>query len=60
VLWQRTASRRWREWRSLAGAPEPTPWQHDILHGDGRPYNEQEVNFIKVTTGKDVIAAHCH
>jgi len=37
-------------WGSPIGAPEPKPWQHDILHGDGRPYNEQEVNFIKMTT----------
>jgi hypothetical protein len=39
-------------WGSPAGAPEPTQWQHDILRGDGRPFNEQEVRFIKVSTGK--------
>ena len=39
-------------WGSPVGAPEPTPWQHDILRADGSPYNAQEVKFIKVTIGK--------
>ena len=34
------------------GATEPKLWFHDILRKDGTPFNAQEVQYIKVTTGK--------
>ena len=39
-------------WGSKPGTPEPALWQHDILRKDGTPFNAQEVQFIKVTTGR--------
>jgi hypothetical protein len=39
-------------WGSPPGAPEPQPWQHDILRGDGTPFNALEVQFIKATIHK--------
>ena len=34
-------------WGSPAGASEPEVWNHDILHLDGKPYNEQEVSIVR-------------
>jgi hypothetical protein len=39
-------------WGSKAGAPEPSPWFHDILRKDGQPFSAGEVRLIKVATGK--------
>ena len=39
-------------WGSPKGAPEPKLWFHDILRGDGSPFNAREAQFIKVTTGR--------
>ncbi|MCX6923593.1 MAG: DUF4380 domain-containing protein, partial [Verrucomicrobia bacterium] len=44
-------------WGSPQGAPQPKVWQHDILRADGSPFNAQEVQFIKVTTGKPAVSA---
>ena len=30
---------------------QPKVWFHDILHADGKPYDAQEVEFIKEQTG---------
>ena len=38
-------------WGSQPGAPEPTPWHHDILRQDGTPRYPAEVRFIKIMTG---------
>ena len=38
-------------WGSPKGAPEPTQWQHDILHKDGTPFSEREVAAIRFLTG---------
>jgi len=39
-------------WDSPEGGPEPDLWFHEILHDDGTPYSEREVQLIKVITGK--------
>ncbi len=39
-------------WGSPQGAPEPKVWHHDIFRLDGTPFNEREVAFIKVVTGR--------
>ena len=39
-------------WGSPRGAAEPRQWHHDILRGDGTPFNARETQFIKVATGK--------
>ncbi len=39
-------------WGSKAGAPEPKVWFHDILRGDGTPFDPQEVVFLKQITGR--------
>ena len=39
-------------WGSPKNAPEPNPWQHDILRADGTPFNAREVQFIKGIMGK--------
>jgi hypothetical protein len=41
----------WSTWQSPIIDTEPDPWHHDIFHTDGRPYQEQEVGFIKSITG---------
>ena len=36
-------------WRSPAGAPEPDPWHHEVLHADGSPYDADEAVFLRGT-----------
>ena len=31
---------------------EPDPWFHDVFHIDGRPYRQEEVDFIRDITGR--------
>ena len=39
-------------WGSPQGAPVPNPWFHDTLYPDGKPYKNEEVEFIKDITGQ--------
>jgi hypothetical protein len=39
----------WDSWDKRYTA-EPAPWFHDILRGDGTPYNQKEVDYIKSLT----------
>jgi hypothetical protein len=41
----------WRTWQMPIVEGEPEPWHHDIFHGDGKPYSEEEVELIKSTVG---------
>jgi len=34
-------------WGSVAGAPPPDVWQHDVLHPDGTPYDAAEPALIQ-------------
>ncbi len=40
----------WDSWTKTYTA-EPPLWFHDIFHGDGKPYREEEVALIRKTTG---------
>jgi hypothetical protein len=37
-------------WGSKKGDPAPALWQHDLFHGDGRPFDAEEVKFIRRLT----------
>lgn len=39
-------------WGSKEGSPEPNPWFHDVFRKDGSPYDKNEVELIKILTGK--------
>lgn len=39
-------------WGSKPGSPPPALWFHDILRGDGTPYQEHEVTTIRYLTGR--------
>lgn len=41
----------WDSWDKQYTA-EPQPWFHDILRGDGTPYRQKEVDYIKSLTKK--------
>ena len=38
------------DWRSKAGDPVPTTWQHDIFHADGTAYDAAEIEMIQQFT----------
>ena len=40
-------------WGSEEGSPEPEPWFHEILHRDGTPYRQDEVDLIRRLTSSD-------
>ena len=37
-------------WDSKPGAAEPRVWFHDLFHADGTPYDQKEIDFIKLIT----------
>jgi hypothetical protein len=41
----------WDSWQTPYIDREPSVWHHEILYSDGRPYKEEEVDFIKKMTG---------
>ncbi len=43
----------WDSWQHPYVSAPPPVWFHDIFHTDGKPYNDQEVAFIRKMTGKD-------
>lgn len=38
----------WDSWQRPYTLQQPTVWFHDLLHGDGTPYREREVQIIRV------------
>jgi len=40
-------------WGSKEGSPEPETWFHEILHRDGAPYRQDEVDLIRKLTISD-------
>jgi hypothetical protein len=40
----------WDSWQKPYKA-EPPVWFHDILHTDGKPYRQAEVEYIRKVTG---------
>jgi hypothetical protein len=41
----------WETWTKQY-TDKPAKWFHDIFHGDGKPYSDDEVEYIRRTTGK--------
>jgi hypothetical protein len=42
----------WESWQHPYILDEPPVWFHEVLHPDGTPYREAEVNLIRQLTGK--------
>jgi hypothetical protein len=42
-------------WWSKKGDPVPTVWFHDIFYADGKPFDENEVDFIRNQTRREII-----
>jgi hypothetical protein len=47
----------WDSWKQPYVGREPAIWFHEIFHTDGRAYKADEVEFIRVMTGKKKAAA---
>jgi hypothetical protein len=44
----------WDSWQKPYTDREPAMWFHDILQKDGKPYRQEEVDFIRQITGYGV------
>lgn len=42
----------WDSWQKAYVGREPAVWFHEIFHTDGKPYKQDEVDFIRSMTGK--------
>jgi hypothetical protein len=42
----------WDSWQKPYTDREPEIWFHEVFHTDGRPYKQEEVDFIRQITGK--------
>jgi hypothetical protein len=40
-------------WGSPEGTPEPTVWFHDILRGDGSPFDPEEINLLLALSAQE-------
>ncbi|MCW5978116.1 MAG: cellulase family glycosylhydrolase [Bryobacteraceae bacterium] len=48
----------WDSWQKpYTGGREPKVWFHEIFHPDGRPYRQEEVEFIRQMTSRKAKAA---
>jgi hypothetical protein len=43
----------WDSWQQPYVYRAPPVWFHDIFYPDGRPYNPEEIAFIRQVTGKE-------
>jgi enterochelin esterase-like enzyme len=43
----------WDSWDRPYLAGEPTPWFHDVFRADGRPYDPEEIRFIREILNTD-------
>jgi len=43
----------WESWRHPYVKEQPPVWFHEILHADGTPYRQAEVDLIRHLTGKE-------
>jgi len=41
----------WDSWAKPYVGREPAVWHHEVFHSDGKPYSQQEVDFIRQMTG---------
>lgn len=42
----------WDSWQNPYTDRQPAVWHHEIFHPDGKPYKQEEVDFIRQMTGK--------
>ena len=42
----------WDSWQRPYTDRQPAVWFHEVFHTDGRPYRQEEVEFIREITGK--------
>jgi hypothetical protein len=42
----------WDSWKQPYTDREPAVWFHEVFRTDGKPYKQEEVDFIKLTLGK--------
>lgn len=42
----------WDSWKNAYVDREPAIWFHEVFRTDGKPYKQEEVNFIRTMTGK--------
>ena len=42
----------WDSWQKPYTDREPAIWFHEVFHTDGRPYKQEEVDFLRQITGK--------
>ena len=42
----------WDSWQHPYTDRQPAVWFHEVFHTDGRPYRQEEVEFIREITGK--------
>ena len=48
----------WDSWQKpYTSGREPSVWFHEVFHPDGRPYKQEEVDFIRQITGRGAKAA---
>jgi hypothetical protein len=47
----------WDSWRHPYILDQPTVWFHEVLHPDGKPYRDSEVQLIRQLTGRGTSAA---
>jgi hypothetical protein len=47
VLGKTQTDMPWDSWQRPYTLQPPTIWFHDLLHGDGTPYREREVQIIR-------------
>jgi Cellulase (glycosyl hydrolase family 5) len=43
----------WESWQHPYVKEQPPVWFHEVLHDDGKPYRQAEVDLIKQLTGKN-------
>lgn len=43
----------WESWQHPYVREQPPVWFHDVLHPDGKPYRQAEVDLIRKLTGKE-------
>jgi hypothetical protein len=44
----------WDSWSKPYVGREPAVWHHEVFHADGKPYRQDEVDFIREITGAQV------
>ena len=49
----------WDSWQRPYVTDQPTLWQHDVFHPDGKPYREREAEIIRSLTAAENRQFYC-